>query len=54
MDTNGVVGAMIIDSDGLCLSCKLIFVTCTKTFIKKVMQVDLVLIRLKKKLKKKI
>ena len=22
MDTNGIVGAMIIDSDGLCLACK--------------------------------
>lgn len=22
MDTNGVVGAMVIDSDGLCLACK--------------------------------
>lgn len=23
MDTNGVIGAMIIDSDGLCLACKI-------------------------------
>ena len=26
METNGVIGAMIIDSDGLCLSCKYIYI----------------------------